>query len=513
MSLRFPLYAKILLWFFLNLVVLALAFYLVVKVQLRVGLDSLLAGRAGDRLQAVAEVISAELGERPRNDWEEVLERFSKAYHVQFFLFRNDGVQLAGSPIPVPPEVHVKLNEPRAGLGPARPRPPPPRPEGRPGPFPDDDLGPWPPGPGAPRGDPPLRGRPAGGRGKFMVRTESPTRYWVGLRIPLAEREHLRAAPATLLAVSDSLRGGGLFFDVTPWIIVGFGAVFFSVLFWVPLVRGITRSVSQMTQATAQIAEGHFDVRVASRRHDELGSLAAAINQMAARLAGFVTGQKRFLGDIAHELCAPIARLQMALGILEERADDKQRAYVEDVREEVQEMSGLVNELLSFSKASLRHKEIALQPVPLAPLARRVVAREASATDSIQVQIPEESEVLADPDLLARALANLLRNALRYASQSGPILVTANTEDDYVTLSVSDSGPGVPEVMLHQIFDPFFRLEPSRSRDTGGVGLGLAIVKTCIEACQGTVHAQNRQPTGLQVSLVLKRHVMARANS
>jgi two-component system sensor histidine kinase CpxA len=176
-------------------------------------------------------------------------------------------------------------------------------------------------------------------------------------------------------------------------------------------------------------------------------------------------------------------------------------------------MSGLVNELLSFSKASLRHKEIALQPVPLAPLARRVVAREASATDSIQVQIPEEAEALADPDLLARALANLLRNALRYASQSGPILVTANTEDDSVTLIVSDSGPGVPEVMLHQIFDPFFRLEPSRSRDTGGVGLGLAIVKTCIEACQGTVHAQNRQPTGLQVSIVLKRHWMAPANT
>src|SRR5262249_28753339 len=157
----------------------------------------------------------------------------------------------------------------------------------------------------------------------------------------------------------------------------GFGAVLFSVLFWVPLVRGITQSVSRMTQATAQIAEGRFDVRVTSRRHDELGSLATAINLMAARLAGFVTGQKRFLGDIAHELCAPSARLQMALGILEERADEKQRAYVEDVREEVQEMSGLVNELLSFSKASLRHKEMQLQQVPLAELVQRVANREA----------------------------------------------------------------------------------------------------------------------------------------
>jgi two-component system sensor histidine kinase CpxA len=337
-----------------------------------------------------------------------------------------------------------------------------------------------------------------------MVRTEKPTRYWVGLRVPIPERDRPRGSPATLLALSDSLRGGGLFFDLTPWIIVGFGAVFFSVLFWVPLVRGITRSVSQMTHATAQIAEGRFEVRVASRRHDELGSLATAINQMAGRLAGFVTGQKRFLGDIAHELCAPIARLQMALGILEERADDTQRAYVEDVREEVQEMSGLVNELLSFSKASLRHKEMQLQPVPLAALTQRVVAREAGGSDQIQVQVPEDLQVLADPDLLARALANLLRNALRYAGQGGAILVTAHRDGQRVTLSVSDSGPGVAEGMLQQIFDPFFRLESSRSRDTGGVGLGLAIVKTCIEACQGAVRAQNRQPTGLQVDVVLK---------
>jgi two-component system sensor histidine kinase CpxA len=167
-------------------------------------------------------------------------------------------------------------------------------------------------------------------------------------------------------------------------------------------------------------------------------------------------------------------------------------------------MSSLVNELLSFSKAGLRHKEMQLQPVPLAELVQRVVAREASATDQIQMQVPEHWQALADPDLLARALANLLRNALRYAAHAGPIVVAAHADATHVTIAVSDSGPGVPEEMLQQIFDPFFRLESSRSRDTGGVGLGLAIVKTCIEACQGTVTARKGQPTGLQVNIVLK---------
>jgi two-component system sensor histidine kinase CpxA len=106
--------------------------------------------------------------------------------------------------------------------------------------------------------------------------------------------------------------------------------------------------------------------------------------------------------------------------------------------------------------------------------------------------------------LLSRALANLVRNALGHAGAAGPIVVSTAVTGDQITLTVADSGLGVPPETLEQIFDPFFRVEPSRSRDTGGAGLGLAIVKTCVEACQGSVTACNRQPSGLQVDLVLK---------
>ena len=113
------------------------------------------------------------------------------------------------------------------------------------------------------------------------------------------------------------MSAGGLFFDYKPWVAVGLGAVLFSAVLWAPLVRGITRSIAQMTHTTRQIAEGRFDARTREGRRDELGLLGQSINRMAARLAGFVTGQKRFLGDIAHELCSPLARIQVALGILE----------------------------------------------------------------------------------------------------------------------------------------------------------------------------------------------------
>jgi two-component system sensor histidine kinase CpxA len=303
--------------------------------------------------------------------------------------------------------------------------------------------------------------------------------------------------------MSSSLHGGGLFPDLTPWLVVGFAAVLFSVLFWLPLVRGITRSISQMTRATEQIAEGRFDARVSTGRRDELGRLGQAINRMAERLSGFVTGQKRFLGDIAHELCSPIARIQVALGILEQKADEKQKTYVADVREDVQHVSALVNELLAFSKAALQKSEIQLAPVKLAELVREVIDREA-AGHPIEMRMADSLEVLAEPQLLARALANLLRNALRYAGNAGPISISAAPQDDGIILVVADSGPGVPSETLEQIFDPFYRVEPSRSRETGGIGLGLAIVKTCVEACQATVTAQNRQPSGLEVTIKLR---------
>ena len=484
MKLRVPLLPKILLWLFLNLLVLAAAFFLVFKFQFRFRLDSLLAGRVGERIQSVSDALAGELKATPADEWTDLLKNFAQAYKVQFFLFRRDGTQAAGDHIVLPETVSARICERRgSGEGPGR--------------------GP-PAGKGPRRGWTGAAGEP---QARFILHTDSPARYWVGVELPVAEPESTRPWPLTLLLVSDSLTAGGLFLDPTPWLLVGFGALFFSVIWWLPLVRGVTRSLSQMTSATEQISEGRFETRVDERRGDELGRLGQAVNRMAARLAGFVTGQKRFLGDIAHELCSPIARIQVALGILEQRADEKQMAYLKDLREEVEQMSQLVNELLSFSKAGLKAQEIRLEPVSLAATLQRVLELESVPQDHVQLQIPAGLSAMAQPDLLCRALANLVRNAIRYAGHAGPIEVAATLREGEVTVSVADQGPGMPEASLQQAFDPFFRGEQSRSRDTGGVGLGLAIVKTCVEACGGTVSARNRSPKGFEVRVQLKAAV------
>ena len=258
-----------------------------------------------------------------------------------------------------------------------------------------------------------------------------------------------------------------------------------------------------MKDTTRQIAEGRFDARISTRRKDELGSLAEAINQMAGRLNGFVKDQKRFLGDVAHELCSPLARLQMVLGIMEQRADERQKEYAKSAIEKAGQISALVNELLAFSKASYGASVASLQSLELREVVEAAVRQEVTATDQIIVQVPEGLMVLANNELLLRAVANLLRNAIRHGGSAGSVTIRATKGGQSVKLSVADCGPGIPDAELPRIFDAFYRVDVSRARETGGVGLGLAIVKNCVESCRGSVTARNRVPHGLEVQIKL----------
>lgn len=520
----FPLTARILLWFLLNLLFLGGALFLLIRWQFRLGLDSLLAGQANQRVQALAEVVASDLAGRPREEWDAVLRRSSDAYHVELGLFAPDGRPLAGSITDLPPAVANRVRFPGPRPGPRGPegRGFPPPPTGEPGfdaqsrprinPHPPDREGEPPPGSAGPAGPaPPLGARqPEGPDGprqppfvRSSVRAGTPARYWILIGMPLQAPQRPGMPPLTLVLASDSLRAGGLLFDFTPWLVVGGGAFLLSMLFWWPLVRGITRSLRGMTGVAEQIADGRFDIRLDTARRDELGQLARSLSRMAARLREAFTGQKRFLGETAHELCSPLARMELALGVLEQRSEPARQAEIADVREEVRAMSALVNDLLAFSKADVAGPAVTLRPIPLAPLLSEVVRKEGGGKPDIILGVGLDTGLIASPDLLGRALGNVLRNAVRYAGDAGPITIRAERVDAWVHVLVSDSGPGVPEAALHRLFDPFFRPEAARTRERGGAGLGLAIVKSCIEACGGSVAVRNLVPRGFCVELRL----------
>ena len=556
MNPRFPLTAKILTWFSLNLILLMVLVWLGLRYSTRSGFDSFLSGHVGGRVESTARAIMGELETNPRAEWNDILARYGQAHGVKFLLLDNDQATLAGEEVDLPESLRSQLPRPPSkGDRPSRRGPPPGEfsegsergPRGEPG---GADRGFPPPGkkgPGGRKGPPPggvdgqqfngpgndgnrrppmEGGWPEGsgstdasnpspkGMGKqevpgtapihrrFLVQSEHPRAYWVGLMIGLRldDGPHV---PGTLLARSATFSAGGFFFDYRPWILSCAGLVVLCGLFWLPLISGITRTIAQMTRATRQIADGQFDVRVDERRTDELGQLGGAINRMSTRLEGFVTGQKRSLGDIAHELCSPLSRLQMAVGILEQNSSEQQKQCLEDVQEEVQHMSDLVNELLTISKASLKPGNIKRQSVNVKAIADAAAKREAANKGEVIVEVPADLTCFASPELLQRALANLFRNALRYAGDDGPITVTARREGTSAVILITDLGPGVPPAHLDRIFDAFYRIEPDRARNTGGAGLGLAIVKTCIEACGGTATAKNRVPRGLEVKLTL----------
>lgn len=495
---------KIFLVAFLNVLLLGLVFFVFARVQFRFELGSFLLTPVRDRMLSVSRQIALELPDVPRESWNQVLARYSGTYATDFYLFDSSGKELAGPAASLPANVmgairHDPFLQGRNDLGP---------PPDRGGPGPDFRGGPDPghqPGPHQPgRLGPELGGRfgPRPARDSLaVVQSSNPSAYWIVSRIPVFTVGAERPLHANVVMRLRSLWLNP-FFDTGPWIAVALAVIFVSVLCWLPLIRGLTRSVGELTRATGQIAEGRFDVQVPGHRRDELGRLSESINRMAQRLSGFVHGQKRFLGDIAHELCAPIARIQVALGILEQRAAENEIDYVVDLKAEVDHMSTLVNELLSFSKAQIK-AEVILTEVNLAETVRRVIQREGNGAVHIETLVSEQLNVMGQPDYVFRSLANVIRNAIRYAGEAGPIVVSANDGDGMVAITVVDSGPGVPGSELDEIFKPFYRPEFARTRETGGTGLGLAIVKTCIEACGGTVACRNRSPKGFEVEMRL----------
>ena len=498
MKTPFPLFARLLLWFFLNLIVLVAGLFLVVRVQFGSLNNWLLPQSSQDQVQAMTATLMDNLAHSPRSFWSDNLTDLSEAYKMDFALYDSRGNWMEGAKLQPPDDVRhamIFAHPVHAIVQPVGPGMAPP--EGPPD-F-DPQPGQLPPPPGADGPPPPPRRGPLPEFPKSVLHSGSA--YWLLVRLP---PEPLRLdGPLTLVGMTPKLGISPLLFNPKPWIAVAVGIVVFSALFWLPMARNLTRAISKMTRATESIAEGRFDVQLADGRRDELGRLSHAINRMAARLKEFVTGQKRFLGDAAHELCSPLARMEIALEILEERGDAKSQPYVRDVREEVTHMRKLANELLSFSKSALLEHQVALVPVNLADVVDAAMRQEKSGAVPIETSVPRELEAQGNFDLLQRALGNLLRNALRYGGEQGKIAVRGWMEHGQVLVTVADEGPGLAPADLERVFDPFYRVDPSRTAATGGVGLGLAIVKSCVESCGGVVTAANVLPHGLEVTLRL----------
>ena len=487
--LKLPLYSKILLWFLVNLGVVVGIVLFYVRVNFGSGFDWLLGERAGARIELLDSYVQSVLVEHPESEWPEIIENFGhylehplpawetvlKAKHpgngVSFALFLPNGEQIMGRKVALPPEVLRRLIDKRLPEG--RPR------AGRPDAAADSAMKPPKP--------------------RFIIRSERPTLYWSGIHSSVSIQREGRWYPLTFVIIASDMTAGGLLFDWWPWMIVFAMSIGASALLWIPLVSGITRAIRRTNEASKRIAAGQFDVRLLDKRGDELGELATSVNTMAAQLGDYMTQQRRITADVAHELCSPIARMQMALGVVEQRSTPEQASYLQKLDRELQHMAKLVEEVLAFTKAETLPERETPEDIDLRVLIENVIVREAPETD-VKLEIGD-IQLHSLRNALDRAIGNVLRNAVRYAAD---IEIHAKAENGLVTIEIADRGPGVPEEAVSRLFEPFYRPEAARGRSTGGSGLGLAITKRCIEACGGTVTAQNREGGGLTVRIEIR---------
>jgi two-component system, OmpR family, sensor kinase len=268
----------------------------------------------------------------------------------------------------------------------------------------------------------------------------------------------------------------------------------------------IAKPIRRLREAFDAAANGHLDVRIGAGmggRRDELADLGRDFDRMSERLEALVDGQKRLLHDVSHEMRSPLARLQAAIGLARQ-----QPARLEDtlarIELEGERMNALVGELLTLSslEAGVTGEQ---EMVDLGELLAAVVddARFEGATRKVSVDFKAEEtpEIMANPELLHRAIENVVRNALRFSPEGGVVKIEAVRLGESIRLQVSDSGPGVPESELESIFQPFYRSGEQSSG--GGYGLGLAIAKRVIAAINGKILAKNANQGGLVVEVVL----------
>ncbi|MCU0969147.1 MAG: HAMP domain-containing histidine kinase [Rubrivivax sp.] len=255
-----------------------------------------------------------------------------------------------------------------------------------------------------------------------------------------------------------------------------------------PVVRRLTRRLEALQRGVEAFGAGALDHRVAVEGRDEVASLAAAFNRTAGRIEALVRSHRSLLANASHELRSPLARLKMALAMLDDAPAGRRDALRREIAADIAELDALVEEVLLSSRLDAAPALDRREHVDLLALATEEGARVQAAVDG--------EPVAADGDerLLRRALRNLLENARRYGGGDVSVRVGPGPSAT-VEVRVCDRGPGVPEALRERIFEPFFRL-PGHAEREGGVGLGLALVRQIAERHGGTVRCEPRDGGG-----------------
>ncbi|MBZ5729357.1 MAG: HAMP domain-containing protein [Acidobacteriia bacterium] len=316
--------------------------------------------------------------------------------------------------------------------------------------------------------------------GATMARAADDGRYWFFFLVPRAHVGAWFLAPEHLFVIAAAVL----------------------LCYW--LAFHLTSPVRALQKAVERFGQGDLGARVGSARRDELGQLARTFDRMAERIATLLAAERRLLLDISHELRSPLARLGVAVELA--RTGENPEAALDRIQKESDRLNALVGQLLQVTRAEGDPNSLRRDPLRLDELVQQLVDDsriEASARGcALTYEKRQPVTVEGDPELLRRAVENVLRNAIRYSPAATAVEVTLSRHNGRAVVEVRDRGPGVPEEALPRLFDAFYRVESDRNRMSGGIGLGLSIARRAIELHKGAIRARNAMP-GLDVEIEL----------
>ncbi len=286
------------------------------------------------------------------------------------------------------------------------------------------------------------------------------------------------------------------------------GATLASLLFAALLAWYFSRPIRALRSAFNAAAAGDLAPRFAQTLHgggDELTDLGRDFDRMSSQLRALMDGQRRLLHDVSHELRSPLARMQAAIGLAHQQPD-KIDISLERIERESVRMDKLIGELLTLARLEAAAPSAAREDIALADMVREIVEETRLEAEqkqqTINISGASGASVHGAPDLLWRAIENVVRNAVKHNAPGAAIQVLLSDADGHVQVAVLDRGPGVNEADLHSIFKPFVRSNPTEN-NVDGHGLGLAIAARVLDAHDGSIHAANRTGGGLAVTITL----------
>ena len=283
------------------------------------------------------------------------------------------------------------------------------------------------------------------------------------------------------------------------------GFIFVFLFFLILILSGahffmgkILRPVRWLTEGAQQIGAGNFDYKIPIRQHDELGRLSYAFNDMTQKIKEMIHARDQLLLDVSHELRSPITRMKVALEFLPTSKEKK------NIQDDLAEMETMITEILESERFKNGNGKLDLKQHNISQLISEVAENYKDTPPGVRLKnIPQKASLKIDLDRTRIVLKNIIENAIKYSTlDSKPVQISLKQEDQTIIVQIKDDGPGIPEEHIPFLFEPFYRVDKSRSKKTGGYGLGLSLCKKIMEAYGGRIEVFNNEKRGTTVELI-----------